>query len=134
VVPGDDAVVEADGSIHLLGRGSSCINTGGEKVWAEEVEEVLKEHPGVGDAVVVGVPDERLGEVVCAVVEPARADLDEGELLAHARARLAGYKTPRRLLFVHRVGRAPSGKVDHARLRHEAAVHSHPVRTPPTSS
>ena len=72
-IPGDYATVEADGSITLLGRGSVCINTGGEKVFPEEVEEVLKEHPAVADAVVVGVPDEKFGEAITAVVEP---DLD----------------------------------------------------------
>jgi len=124
--------VEADGTIHLLGRGSSCINTGGEKVWAEEVEEVLKEHHAVADAAVVGVPDERLGEVVCAVVEPATgatgdAPFDLGPVLAHVRRRLAGYKVPRRALVVDRVPRVPSGKVDYAGLRAEADRRSQAV-------
>src|SRR6185312_12399803 len=69
-IPGDFAEVEADGTVRLLGRGSVCINTGGEKVYPEEVEEVLKLHPAVADAVVVGVPDERFGEAITAVVEP----------------------------------------------------------------
>ena len=71
-VPGDFATVNADGTIHLLGRGSVCINTGGEKVFPEEVEEALKTHPSVRDAVVVGVPDPRFGETICGVVEPRR--------------------------------------------------------------
>src|SRR5438270_580244 len=79
-VPGDYATVEADGTLRLLGRGSVCINTGGEKVYPEEVEEALKEHPAVGDAVVVGVPDERFGEIICAWVELA----DAGTALAEA--------------------------------------------------
>ena len=83
-IPGDFATVNADGTIHLLGRGSVCINTGGEKVFPEEVEEALKTHPVVRDAVVVGVPDPRFGETICAVVEPAGdADVDAGELRAH---------------------------------------------------
>ena len=80
-IPGDFATVNADGTIHLLGRGSVCINTGGEKVFPEEVEEALKTHPSVRDAVVVGVPDERFGETICGVVEPADgADVDAAEL------------------------------------------------------
>ena len=70
-MPGDLATIDADGTLVLLGRGSSCINTGGEKVYAEEVEEVLKGHPSVRDAVVVGVPDERFGQAIAAVVRPA---------------------------------------------------------------
>jgi fatty-acyl-CoA synthase len=120
-VPGDFATVEADGTLRLLGRGSVCINTGGEKVYPEEVEEVLKEHPSVRDAVVVGVPDERFGEVICAWVEsqPGAAP-DEGALVAHVKGRLAGYKAPRRVLATATIGRSPAGKVDYARLRAEA--------------
>src|SRR5438105_4773951 len=91
-MPGDYATVEADGTLRLLGRGSVCINTGGEKVYPEEVEEALKEHPGAGDAVVVGVPDERFGEIICAWVELADAGtaIDEAEVIAHVKGRLAG--------------------------------------------
>ena len=113
-VPGDHATVEADGTLTFLGRGSSCINTGGEKVYPEEVEEVLKLHPRVRDAVVLGVPDDRFGESVVAVVA---GDPDLDELATLAREHLAAYKTPRRIVLVDSVDRAPNGKVDHKRLR-----------------
>ncbi len=119
--PGDYAAVEADGTITVLGRGSVCINTGGEKVFPEEVEEVIKTHPGVRDAVVVGVPHERFGEAVVAVVEP-RAALDHDELIAHLRNHLAPYKCPRHIIEVDTIGRAPNGKVDYARLRDHAVT------------
>jgi fatty-acyl-CoA synthase len=122
-VPGDYATVEADGSLRLLGRGSVCINTGGEKVYPEEVEEALKEHAAVRDAVVVGVPDERFGEVIIAWVEAATdggGDVDEGDVIAHVKTRLASYKAPRRVLTTDTIGRSPAGKVDYARLRKEA--------------
>ena len=118
-VPGDWALVEADGSLTLLGRGSVCINTGGEKVYPEEVEEVLKTHASVADAVVVGVPDERFGEAIVALVQP-QPDvlvLDELALAAHVKARLAGYKVPKRVLTVESIGRSPTGKVDYPRLK-----------------
>jgi len=114
VVPGDYALWEADGTITLLGRGSMCINSGGEKVFPEEVESVLKSHPAVFDVLVVGAPDERWGERVAAVVEPrpgSTPTLDE--LRAHCRGRLAGYKLPRQLHLVERVVRSPSGKPDY---------------------
>jgi len=124
-VPGDFATVEADGSIQLLGRGSVCINTGGEKVFPEEVEEVLKLHPAVRDAVAVGLPDERFGEVVAAVVEPhPGAEADEADVIAHVKSHLAHYKAPRRVHFVDSIGRAPTGKVDYARHRAETAAWS----------
>ncbi len=114
VVAGDWATVEPDGSITLLGRGSGCINTAGEKVFPEEVEEVLKRHPSVRDASVVGVPDERFGEAVIALVEPEEgAHLDEEALLAHAKAHLAGYKAPRRVLAISQVARHANGKMDY---------------------
>ncbi len=117
-VPGDLATVEADGSITLLGRGSGCINTGGEKVYAEEVEEALKTHRDVVDAVVVGLPDERWGEVVSALVElRAGATRPTGELVEHVKGQLAGYKAPRRLYVVESIGRAPNGKVDYRQAR-----------------
>ena len=115
VVPGDFAMVEADGAITLLGRGSQCINTGGEKVFPEEVEAVLKAHPDVFDAVVVGVPDERFVERVAAVVRPrdggASPTLDE--LAAHCRHHLAGYKVPRQLVVVDEIERTPAAKPDY---------------------
>jgi acyl-CoA synthetase (AMP-forming)/AMP-acid ligase II len=115
-IPGDRARVEADGTIRLLGRGALCINTGGEKVFPEEVEAALKEHPSIADAVVVGVPDERWGQRVAAVVS-VRAGADAAPSLAsvqeHCRSRLAGYKVPRSLAVVDRVERSPAGKADY---------------------
>jgi len=114
VVPGDFGTVEADGSITLLGRGSQSINTGGEKVFPEEVEVALKAHPDVFDALVVGVRDERWGERVTAVVQPRAGRAPTLEALqAHCRDRLAGYKVPRELHLVDEVGRLPSGKPDY---------------------
>ncbi len=120
-IPGDYATVEADGSITLLGRGSVCINTGGEKVFPEEVEEVLKEQPSVVDAVVVGVPNERFGEAITAVVqaEPGTS-VDADELIAAVKARLAAYKAPKSVVQIDTIGRAPNGKVDYKRLRRYA--------------
>jgi 3-oxocholest-4-en-26-oate---CoA ligase len=121
-IPGDHAIVDADGSLRLLGRGSVCINTGGEKVFPEEVEEVLKLHPQVRDAVAIGIPDDRFGQTVTAVVELTDgATVDEAELIAHTKTRLAGYKAPRRVRFVESIGRAPTGKVDYARHTAETA-------------
>jgi fatty-acyl-CoA synthase len=117
-MPGDWATVDADGTINLLGRGSVCINTGGEKVFPEEVEEALKEHPTVYDAVVVGVPDEKFGEAIVAVVQANEGDdLAEGDLVAHVRTKLAAYKSPKRVLPVDTIGRAANGKVDYARWK-----------------
>jgi acyl-CoA synthetase (AMP-forming)/AMP-acid ligase II len=113
-IAGDYATVEADGSIVLLGRGSVCINTGGEKVFPEEVEEALKAHPEVRDAVCVGVPDQRFGEAITAVVElEGDAAPADAELIAWVKERLAHYKAPKRVLLVDSVGRSPSGKVDY---------------------
>jgi acyl-CoA synthetase (AMP-forming)/AMP-acid ligase II len=113
-VSGDYAIVEADGTMTLLGRGSVCINSGGEKIYPEEVEAALKAHPAVFDAVVVGVPDDRWGERVAAVVElrPGQ-ELTLDELDAHARAHIAGYKVPRELHVVEKMERSPSGKPDY---------------------
>lgn len=120
-IPGDWAEVEADGTLRLFGRGSQCINSGGEKVFPEEVEEVLKLHPSVADAAVVGVPDERFGEAITALVEPrANASLDEAALIAHVRTTLAGFKAPKRVLAVASVGRAANGKLDYRALKAEA--------------
>jgi fatty-acyl-CoA synthase len=119
-IPGDWAMVEADGSLTLLGRGSVCINTGGEKVFPEEVEEAIKTHAGVHDAVVVGVPHERFGEMIVAIVEPEAEPPGEQAVIDHVRERLAAYKAPRRVLTVDTIGRAPNGKVDYKRLRNEA--------------
>jgi fatty-acyl-CoA synthase len=113
-MPGDWVRVEADGTLVLLGRGSVCINTAGEKVYPEEVEEVLKEHDDVDDALVVGVPDDKWGQMVTAVVElHAGAVLDEHALRTHVRGHLAGYKTPKRILARDTLGRASNGKADY---------------------
>ncbi|MHB8439512.1 MAG: acyl-CoA synthetase [Acidimicrobiales bacterium] len=119
-IPGDWATVDGAGTIHLLGRGSVCINTGGEKVFPEEVEEALKTHEAVRDAVAVGIPNERFGEEVAAAVEcwPGH-DATAEELIAHVKSRLAAYKAPRRIRFVETIGRSPSGKVDYGRHRRE---------------
>jgi len=120
-IPGDFATVDADGSIHLLGRGSVCINTGGEKVFPEEVEEALKTHASVRDAVAVGVPDDRFGEAVTAIVElEPGAQLDEADIIAHVKRSIAGFKAPKRVLQVETIGRAANAKVDYKRLKSEA--------------
>jgi acyl-CoA synthetase (AMP-forming)/AMP-acid ligase II len=113
-VPGDHARLEEDGTITVLGRGSVSINTGGEKVYPEEVEGVLKSHTGVFDAVVVGVPDERWGERVVAVAQlrpGSSVTLDD--LVEHAGAHVARYKVPRDLVVVDSIVRSPSGKPDY---------------------
>ncbi|MDQ1373531.1 MAG: 3-oxocholest-4-en-26-oate---CoA ligase, partial [Actinomycetota bacterium] len=111
---GDLGTVEADGTVTLLGRGSACVNTGGEKVYPEEVEDVLKAHPAVFDALVVGVPDDRWGERVAAVVQTRTGDdLSLEELQEHCRTKLAGYKVPRQVHVVERTPRQPSGKPDY---------------------
>jgi fatty-acyl-CoA synthase len=126
-VPGDYATIDADGTVHLLGRGSVCINTGGEKVYPEEVEVAARSHPAVLDCTVVGVPDPRFGEAVTLVASrspdaspdaslgrPAGADpaLDEA-VIAHIRAQLAAYKAPKRIVWVDTLERSPSGKADY---------------------
>ena len=120
-IPGDWAEVEADGTLKLYGRGSQCINTGGEKVYPEEVEEALKLHASVADAAVVGLPDDRFGEAITALVEPnAGHTVDEAALIAHVKERLAHYKAPKKVLSIDTVGRAPNGKLDYKRLKAEA--------------
>jgi len=120
-IPGDWAEVAEDGAVVLLGRGSQSINTGGEKVYPEEVEEVLKRHPAIADAAVVGVPDERFGEAITALVEvhPGQS-LDVTDVIAHVKAHLASYKAPKRVIEVPTVGRAANGKLDYRRLRADA--------------
>ncbi|MEW6775652.1 MAG: acyl-CoA synthetase [Bdellovibrionota bacterium] len=113
-VPGDHAVYEADKTITLLGRGSVCINTGGEKVYPEEVEKILKLHPDVYDAVVVGTPHPKWGQQVSAVLvgrQGKRPSLDE--LSSHCAGHLAGYKVPRKIVWVDEMVRSPSGKADY---------------------
>src|SRR6185436_19484150 len=99
-VPGDHAQIRADGTLVVLGRGSVCINSGGEKIYPEEVEQILRRHPGVADAVVVGTPDERFGEQVTAVVQP-RVDhkLDQTEMASFAAQHLARYKLPKTIVL-----------------------------------
>ncbi|MEU5273024.1 acyl-CoA synthetase [Streptomyces hygroscopicus] len=115
VLLGDMGTVDEDGVITVLGRGSQCINTGGEKVYPEEVEQALKAHPEVYDALVAGVPDTRWGFSVAAVVQPrAQASgLTADAVRDHCRERLAGYKIPRTVVFTDRIQRSPSGKADY---------------------
>ena len=114
VMPGDLATIDGDGTIIVFGRGTMCINTGGEKVYPEEVEAALKANPSVFDAVVVGVPDERWGERVAALVQlrPGLGDSPD-DVRAHARTKVAGYKVPRDVHFVDEIARQPSGKPDY---------------------
>ncbi|MDP5038448.1 MAG: AMP-binding protein [SAR86 cluster bacterium] len=112
--PGDYAKIESDGSIILLGRGSNCINSAGEKIYPEEVEEALKKDPLIFDCLVVGVPDERFGQKIVAIVSTVgNKIIDESEILANVRERLAGYKLPKIILFSEIVERAPNGKANY---------------------
>ncbi len=124
-VPGDWAEPHEDGTLTLLGRGSQCINTGGEKVFPEEVEESLKRHPSVRDAAIVGVPDARFGERICAIVElePGARTPNLADLSAHVRGELADYKAPRALVLVETIGRAPNGKMDYKKMKEVALAH-----------
>jgi 3-oxocholest-4-en-26-oate---CoA ligase len=113
-VPGDYATIDADGTVQLLGRGSVCINTGGEKVFPEEVEVAARSHPAVVDCVAVGVPDERFGSVVTLVASRKAGDETEADaIIEHVKARIAQYKAPRRVVWVDAVYRSPSGKADY---------------------
>jgi acyl-CoA synthetase (AMP-forming)/AMP-acid ligase II len=124
-IPGDMARVEGDGTITLLGRGNTCVNTGGEKVFPEEVEGALKSHPDVFDALVIGVPDERLGQRVAALVQlRPGAPADLGVLQEHARRQLAGYKVPRTIWLADAIRRTVSGKADYGWARAYAASHA----------
>jgi fatty-acyl-CoA synthase len=113
-IPGDFCIVEPDGTLTLLGRGNACINTAGEKVFPEEVEEALKTHPDIEDALVVGLPDPKWGQVVTGVVRlhPGKT-LDEQALVAHVRQHLAAYKSPKRIFAGDVNLRAPNGKADY---------------------
>lgn len=113
--PGDMAVVEADGTITLLGRGSNCINTAGEKVFPEEVEEAVKTHASVADCLVFGVPDEKYGQRVVGVasVAPGHSEPTADAVIAHTKTKLSSYKVPKQLVFVTTVPRAPNGKADY---------------------
>jgi acyl-CoA synthetase (AMP-forming)/AMP-acid ligase II len=122
VVPGDMATIDADGMITVFGRGAVCINSGGEKIFPEEVEEVLKAHPEVEDAIVVGIPDDRWGQRVAAVVQPRTSCSPAASSVdAHCRKHIAGYKVPKEFHFVSQVQRQPSGKPDYKWAR-ELAV------------
>ena len=117
-VPGDWARVEEDGTVTLLGRGNTCVNTGGEKVFPEEVEGALKSHPDVFDALVIGVPDERLGQRVAALIQlRPGAEGDLAVLETHVRSQIAGYKVPRSVWLVESIGRTVSGKADYGWAR-----------------
>lgn len=121
VVPGDWARARGDGTIELLGRLAAVVNTGGEKVFPAEVEEVLLDHPSVADAVVFGLPDERFGEVVSATVAPAPgAQIDVPQLLAHVASRLAGFKKPGHVFTRPSLERSPTGKIDLAQVKADA--------------
>ena len=118
-VPGDFALIAEDGTVTLLGRGSVCINSGGEKIYPEEVEVAARKHPNVIDANVVGVPHERFGEtvvLVCSVRQPTEAD----DIIATVKSSIADYKAPRRVVFVDEVYRAPNGKADYRWARDQA--------------
>jgi fatty-acyl-CoA synthase len=121
-VPGDRARWAAGGRVEVLGRGGRAINTGGEKVHPEEVESVLREHPAVGDAVVVGVDHERWGELVAAVVVARGPEPSIEQVTTHCRERLAGFKVPRRLVVVEEIRRTASGKPDLAWARSVASM------------
>lgn len=116
-VLGDQARLEADGVITVLGRGSTCINTGGEKVFPEEVELATKTHPAISDAIIVGLPDDRFGERVAALVAFAGEPVTLEDLQTHLRTRLAGYKLPRQLITVDRIRYTPTGKPDYGWAR-----------------
>lgn len=118
--PGDYALVEADGTIKLLGRGSNCINTAGEKVYPEEVEEALKRHPEIYDCLVVGIDDQKFGQKVVAVASRQNETLSQDDLINFSREHLSGYKLPKNILFVEKVERAPNGKANYKWAKSEA--------------
>jgi acyl-CoA synthetase (AMP-forming)/AMP-acid ligase II len=129
VVPGDWARYEEDGTVTLLGRGSQCVNTGGEKVFPEEVEGALKSHPDVFDALVIGVPDERLGQRVAAVIQSRPGHTpDLAAVEEHVRTEIAGYKVPRTIWLADEIGRLPSGKPDYPWAQRYAAEHEPAAR------
>jgi acyl-CoA synthetase (AMP-forming)/AMP-acid ligase II/acyl-coenzyme A thioesterase PaaI-like protein len=132
VVPGDLATIDSDGLITIHGRGAVCINSGGEKIFPEEVEEALKAHPAVEDAVVVGIPDARWGERVAALIR-TRAGQTPVDLDAHCRKLIAGYKVPRDIHLVADLERHPSGKPDYRWAKSEATRRSHVPENLPAS-
>ncbi|MBA58120.1 MAG: acyl-CoA synthetase [Gammaproteobacteria bacterium] len=120
VFPGDYAIIESDGSMTLLGRGSNCINTAGEKVFPEEVEEAVKSHEEVIDCLVVGVADEKFGEKVVALVSTSGKAGSEADLIDYCRKKIAGYKLPKHIILVKEVKRAPNGKADYKWAKDQA--------------
>ncbi len=120
-VIGDEAMVNEDGSIRILGRGNACINTGGEKVWPEEVEIVVCDHPAIADAAIIGLPDEKWGQRVTGVIS-VRQEVSDDELTAHCRARLTPYKCPKTWIRVEHVARTYVGKPDYAAIHAAVAV------------
>ena len=113
-VPGDYAKIDADGTVHLLGRGSVCINTGGEKVYPEEVEVAARSHPQIVDCIAVGIADERFGEIVTLVVSTTAESLVvQRDVIEHVKSQIAVFKAPRQVVFVDHVYRSPSGKADY---------------------
>lgn len=130
-IPGDWAEVTEDGAVKLMGRGSQCINTGGEKVYPEEVEECLKLHDSVADAAVIGLPNERFGEAITALVEiVAGCEFDEQALIDHVKQRLARFKAPKRVLSIATIGRADNGKLDYNQLKTQALSRTQPDELP----
>lgn len=128
-IPGDWAQLEEDGTITLLGRGSVSINSGGEKIFPEEVEAAVKDHPDAYDAVVVGVPDERFGNRVAVVIQPREGEAPSLEQIqAHCRTKIAGYKLPRQIHLVDRIERSPSGKPDYRWAKRVAMGEESPTR------
>ncbi len=120
-VPGDFARIEEGNRVTLLGRGSNCVNTGGEKVYPEEVEMAIKRHEGVYDCLVVGIPDEKYGQAVAAVVQPREgATVELEELRTFLRAHLSGYKLPRTLTIVPEIPRNATGKAQYPRAKEMA--------------
>jgi acyl-CoA synthetase (AMP-forming)/AMP-acid ligase II len=125
LLTGDSARLEADGSITVFGRGSNCINSGGEKIFPEEVEQALKNHPAVFDALVVATPDERWGQKVTAVIASRGQAPTLEDLQQEARKHIAGYKVPRELHVVDEIPRQPSGKPNYAKAREIALAGTH---------
>jgi fatty-acyl-CoA synthase len=118
-LPGDMATVESDGTITLLGRGSHCINTAGEKVFPEEVEEAVKTHESIADCLVFGIPDERFGQRVVGVVSAVdgATSPQPDDVIAFTKSKLSSFKVPKQLVFVSTVPRAPNGKADYVTAR-----------------
>jgi 3-oxocholest-4-en-26-oate---CoA ligase len=130
--PGDFAKVAADGTLILLGRGSQVINSGGEKIFPEEVEEAVKRVPGVRDCLVVGVDDDRFGQAVTAVAATDGTAVDEAAVIAHVKTQLARYKAPKRVVFVGEVPRSANGKADYAKAKQFAVDALDTPSTPAT--